>query len=176
MPKVEKLKHMTTVEVKKAPVGEPGLPTPGPRGPAIGYAKLTDKDVIGLYATKEDLVALRAVIDARLKAVATSTPSAWRKLPDGSSIRSTTVLAGCSVCGEWRWTEPKHATSLCICYGARTKGVPMRPATAEETLAWFIREEARLAKLKAGDPKRAAEVADYNRRRFEDGKFDPRAK
>jgi hypothetical protein len=56
------------------------------------------------------------------------------------------------------------------------KNVMMRPATAEETAAWYIREEATLAKLKADAPKQAAEVADFNRRRFEDGKFDPRQK
>jgi len=175
MPK-EKLKHITTVEVKRAVVPDPGPAIPSPRGPMIGEAKFTDKDVIGLYATKEDLAALRAVIDARMAAVEPGADGAWRTLPDGSKIRSTTVLAGCPSCGRWTWVESKLMPTTCVCYGARTKGVKMRLATAEETAAWYIREEATLAKLKADAPKQAAEVGDYNRRRWADGKFDPRQK
>jgi len=171
MPKVEKLKHLTTIEVKKTLVGEPRLPTPGPRGPAVGEANLSDRDFVSLHSRPEDWAAMRAVLVARRAAAATDAPGVWRTLPDGSKIRATTVLAGCTVCGEWRWIEEKHMPTPCQCFGARTKGVMMRPATPEETRAWFVRETAKEEKFRLDRPAREAMQKAYFQRQLEDGKF-----
>ena len=172
MSKVEKLRHLGTTDAvakAKAAVVDPGPARPGPRGPAVGEANLSDRDFVSLHSRPEDWKAMRAVLVARRAAAEPGADGAWRTLPDGSKIRATTVLAGCSVCGEWRWIEGKLMPAPCLCYGARQKKVMMRLATREEVSGWYIREEAKLAKLKADAPKRAAEVADFNRRRFEDG-------
>lgn len=166
-----KIKHLTTEDPTPKALAKT-LPQRPPvevkRGPQIGAVGLGDKDVVNLHGTAEDMAAMRATIDARMKPAPGTT--AWRKLPDGTSVRATTVLTGCPGCGAWAWTEPRHARTPCVqCTMPGRVGVAVkRLATATEEKAWFARETKRVADFKADKPVREAELAAYNKRRLQD--------
>jgi hypothetical protein len=122
-------------------------------------------------ATPEELATFKASVQARLERGAAT---GWRELPGGHKIKADSILATCSKCRRWAWTSPGHETAACaICNFRNLSDDPgrvvfdknggfMRPASPKEIKAWYSDEEARLAKIKADAPKRAAMVKAAN--------------
>ena len=169
MSKVEKMKHvqMDSPAVKSNPVLAEG--TKAPRGPQVGESNLSDRDVVNLHATGEDFAAFRRSLDSQQ---ASRARAGWRKLPGGSSVRASTVLAGCPGCGGWFWTEPRHVKAPCArCnFLGRNKLAILRPATLAEEHDWFVREQKRIDDFRASKPERDREVAEFNKRKFQDAR------
>ena len=170
MAKSEKIKHMTTEDPAAKALAKtlPQRPAVEPkRGPQIAEMSLSDKDVVNLHATAEDFSTFRRSLSASQTAKA---QSGWRKLPGGSSVRSSTILAGCPGCGIWVWVEPRHVKSPCArCnFMGRSELAILRPATTIEIADWFIREQKRVDDFKATKPQRDADVASFNKRKFQD--------
>ena len=161
------------VNSKLEPIdAEPELPPmTGPRTGA--ELTLTAAQWLERNAKPEELAAFKASVQARLERGAAT---AWRVLPGGSKIKGDSILATCSNCRRWAWTSPGHENDPCLScnFRALKGGGMMRAASKAEVKAWYVREEARLAKIKADAPKRAKDLADFNKRRFEDVGKDER--
>ena len=147
-------------------VSEPG---PVTKGPATGAElTLTAAQWLERNAKPEELAAFKASVQARLERGAAT---AWRVLPGGRKIKGDSILATCSSCKRWAWTSPGHETGPCaICNWRHLEGGGlMRSANKAEIKSWYAKEEARLAKIKADAPKRAAmvEAANLTRRAIE---------
>ena len=140
---------------------------PVTKGPVTGELTLTAAQWLERNATAGELEAFKASVQARLERGAAT---AWRVLPGGSKIKGDSILATCSNCRRWAWTSPGHENDPCLScnFRALKGGGIMRAATKAEVQGWHIREEARLAKLKADAPKRKAELDAFNRRVRED--------
>jgi hypothetical protein len=144
---------------------EPGTPRPGPRTGAD--LVLTDAQFLKLYATPAELTAFRASVEARRERI---TLKGMIELPGGMKIKGDSILATCSHCRRWAWVGAGHENDPCLScnWRAMKGGGMMRAATKAEVKDWYAKEEARLAKIKADAPRRAAELAAYNRRLRED--------
>ena len=153
---------------------EPELPPM--TGPRTGMElTLTPGQWLERNATPEQMTMFREIVDeARAKIAATD----WRTLPGGLKIPMSQVLAFCGQCKWQGWTFPEHADggTCVICGQNPATGGPgkLRRTTKAEVKAWYVREEARLAKIKADAPKRAKDLADFNKRRFQDVGKDER--
>ena len=123
-----------------------------------GKAELSDLDFVTQNANAEDLKKMRAEIESR-----TATERAeWITLPDGMMIPGDNILFGCPTCHRWLWAKPGLETcSIC-------NGKTVRPASRKETKEWWIRAKAAHKKFLADIPKRKKEVADFNKRHFQD--------
>ena len=160
-------KVLQSRDVKLEPIGaEPELPPmTGPRTGA--ELTLTPGQWLERNATAAELASFKGQVQARLER---GQATAWRILPGGSKIKGDSILATCSNCRRWAWTSPGHENDPCLScnFRALKGGGIMRAATKAEVQGWHIREEARLAKLKADAPKRKAELDAFNRRVRED--------
>jgi len=161
------------VNSKLEPIdAEPELPPM--TGPRTGMElTLTAAQWLERNAKPEELATFKASVQARLERGAAT---AWRVLPGGSKIKGDSILATCSNCRRWAWTSPGHENDPCLScnFRALKGGGMMRAASKAEVKAWYVREEARLAKIKADAPKRAKDLADFNKRRFQDVGKDER--
>jgi hypothetical protein len=158
---------------------------PGPvtKGPATGAElTLTAAQWLERNATAGELEAFKASVQARLERGAAT---AWRVLPGGRKIKGNSILATCSNCRQWAWVDPGNETGHCVAcnwvnIGSQEapaynkNGGWMRAASKAEVKAWYAKEEAKLAKFNADAPKRAKDLADFNKRRFEDVGKDER--
>lgn len=152
-------------------VSEPG---PVTKGPATGAElTLTAAQWLERNAKPEELAAFKASVQARLERGAAT---AWRVLPGGRKIKGDSILATCSNCRRWAWTSPGHENDPCLScnFRALKGGGMMRAASKAEVKSWYAKEEAKLAKFNADAPKRAKDLADFNKRRFEDVGKDER--
>jgi len=166
-------KVLQSRDVKLKPIGaEPELPPmTGPRTGA--ELTLTPGQWLERNATAAELASFKGQVQARLER---GQATAWRILPGGSKIKGDSILATCSNCRRWAWTSPGHENDPCLScnFRALKGGGMMRAASKAEVKAWYAKEEARLAKIKADAPKRAKELADFNKRHFEDAGKDER--
>ena len=123
-----------------------------------GKAELSDLDFVTQNANAEDLKKMRAEIESR-----TATERAeWITLPDGMMIPGDNILFGCPNCRRWLWAKPGLETCP-IC-----KGKKVRIATKAEVKSWWTRERAAHKKFLEDIPKKKKEVADFNKRQFQD--------
>ena len=121
-----------------------------------GKAKLSDRDFVLRHAVSDDLKEMRKKIEARAKEVG------WMKLPDGVMLPADCILYGCPNCRRWLWAKPGLETCP-IC-----KGKKVRIATKAEVKSWWTRERAAHKKFLEDIPKKKKEVADFNKRQFQD--------
>jgi len=121
------------------------------------------------HAKPEELATFKASVQARLDRVEAT---GWKTLPNGISIKADAILTTCSHCKRWDWT-PIGNCFICN-WQNRKGGGMMRAATKKEEAAWFKKAAEREAKLKADAPKRAKDLADFNKRRFQDAGKDER--
>ena len=147
-------------------------PRPITKGPATGAElTLTAAQWLERNAKPEELATFKASVLARLEH--DDAAAGWRVLPGGRKIKGDSILATCSSCKRWTWTPPGHETGPCVLcnwvnIGSQEapaynkNGGWMRAATKAEVKAWYAKEEARLAKIKADAPKRAAMVKAAN--------------
>ena len=149
---------------------------PVTKGPVTGELTLTPVQWLERNATAAELASFKGQVQARLER---GQATAWRILPGGSKIKGDSILATCSNCRRWAWTSPGSESGHCVAcnwvnIGSQEapaynkNGGWMRAATKAEVKAWYVREEARLAKIKADAPKRKAELDAFNRRVRED--------
>ena len=175
-------KVLQSRDVKLEPIGaEPELPPmTGPRTGA--ELTLTPGQWLERNATAAELASFKGQVQARLER---GQATAWRILPGGSKIKGDSILATCSNCRRWAWTSPGSESGHCVAcnwvnIGSQEapaynkNGGWMRAASKAEVKAWYAKEEARLAKIKADAPKRAKDLADFNKRRFQDAGKDER--
>ena len=158
-------------DVKLEPIGaEPELPPlTGPRTATMAEWQKDDAAFLRMKATPEELKIFRASIQARLDRVEAT---GWKTLPNGISIKADAILTTCSHCKRWDWT-PIGNCFICN-WQNRKGGGMMRAATKKEEAAWFKKAAEREAKFKADAPKRAKDLADFNKRRFQDAGKDER--
>jgi len=161
------------VNSKLEPIdAEPELPPmTGPRTGA--ELTLTPAQWLERNATPKELATFRASVQARLDRVEAT---GMIELPSGLKIKGDSILATCSNCRRWAWTSPGHENDPCLScnFRALKGGGMMRAASKAEVKSWYAKEEAKLAKFNADAPKRAKDLADFNKRRFEDVGKDER--
>jgi hypothetical protein len=142
------LRGATTDQIKKpdlsaGPVEPPQRPSIQTR--ALDVVDLTAGQWLDRHAKPEELRLFKAAVLARQ---AKDPALQWRKLPGGNSVRANMVLAGCLNCGRWVWTiKPNSFCAACNPSGRQDHPGQLRPATGEETAAWFEREKADIAKF-----------------------------
>jgi hypothetical protein len=161
-------KLMTAADVKVE--AEEIKATPRVPGPQTGEVQLTGGQWLEHNASREEMTAFKRVVESRRAA---EVDTQWRRLPDGSRILASMVLAGCPGppgCGKWLWVRKAEGRCpVCNIRNLAHRG-HLRPATEEEVAAWFARETAALARFKADAPKRQAEQRAFDLRRIQDGK------
>lgn len=151
------------------------------KGPKTG-AELVEDDAAWLrrHVKPEELAKVRASFQAQIER---DTTKGLQTVPGLGKIRADSILETCGKCGNWAWTSPGHENAPCaICNWRNISDDPkkvafdkdggfMRAATKKEKATWFKKMAEREARWKAGAAKRAANLAEFNRRNFEDGKF-----